>query len=81
MAAKVFGLACAVLECEEGMSLDEFGRGILVGGEEEEDEGRIANVVVARELNRASEQVQIQALEVRLSSVCVVLGMVLLMVE
>ncbi|XP_014556265.1 hypothetical protein COCVIDRAFT_100376 [Bipolaris victoriae FI3] len=63
VAAKVFGLACAVLECEEGMSLDEFGRGILVGGEEEEDEGRIANVVVARELNRASEQVQIQALE------------------
>lgn len=65
VAAKVFGLACAVLECDEGMSLDEFGRGILVDGEGEEDGGRIANVVVARELNRASEQVQVQALEVR----------------
>lgn len=48
------------------MSLDEFGRGILVDGEEGGEEGgRIANVVVARELNRASEQVQVQALEVR----------------
>ncbi|EUC46267.1 hypothetical protein COCMIDRAFT_4648 [Bipolaris oryzae ATCC 44560] len=62
VAAKVFGLTCAVLECEEGMSLDEFGRGILVDGEEG-DGGRIANVVVARDLNRASEQVQVQALE------------------
>ncbi|KAF1970649.1 hypothetical protein BU23DRAFT_581979 [Bimuria novae-zelandiae CBS 107.79] len=98
VAKNVFGLTWAVLECSESTTLDEFGTGILVGGEDEDyfgsvndnprgdfsqgpsqksnervprsarpftrlDSRRIANLVVAKNLNQASNQVQIQALE------------------
>ncbi|KAF1934916.1 hypothetical protein EJ02DRAFT_362647 [Clathrospora elynae] len=96
VAANVFGLTYAVLECDERTTLDDFGSGILVKEEGVDyfdtndrnraeveavsrspgmrisksprpfsplDSRRIANVVVAHNLNRASKQVQIQALE------------------
>ncbi|KAF1834663.1 hypothetical protein BDW02DRAFT_323358 [Decorospora gaudefroyi] len=84
VASNVFGLTCAVLECDENVTLDDFGVGILIKEEDNEyspkrksgevprspsksfsplDTRRIANVVVARDLNQASAQVQIQALE------------------
>ncbi|KAI4617652.1 uncharacterized protein J4E87_008288 [Alternaria ethzedia] len=99
-ATNVFGLTWAVLECTEHTTLDDFGSGILVRGEENDyfgsksgrgrgefssisvspgkpgghtsrsskpfsplDNQRIANIVIARNLNRANPQVQIQALE------------------
>ncbi|KAF2004323.1 hypothetical protein P154DRAFT_572363 [Amniculicola lignicola CBS 123094] len=104
IAAGLFGLSSAVLECSESTTLDEFGLGILVKEKDEEDDyfsgrsgkGRerffsttetprfsdlrpppsksprpfsplesrkIANVVIAKNLNEASSQVQVQALE------------------
>ncbi|KAI4683771.1 uncharacterized protein J4E84_006609 [Alternaria hordeiaustralica] len=100
VATNTFGLTWAVLECTEHTTLDDFGSGILVRGEENDyfgnkagrgrgefssisvspgkpgghtsrsskpfsplDNQRIANIVIARNLNRANPQVQIQALE------------------
>ncbi|KAF2431466.1 hypothetical protein EJ08DRAFT_696554 [Tothia fuscella] len=96
---RTFGLNCAVLECDEQTTLDDFGSGILAddwkgegdgsvfakaevlrkgddsffssttrGGavmpaQDENQRGKIANVVVAKNLNVTSNQVQIQALE------------------
>ncbi|EOA87204.1 hypothetical protein ACJQWK_10409 [Exserohilum turcicum] len=100
IASNAFGLASAVLECDESTTLDDFGKGILIQQEEDEyfdsrserargefsslsvtpgihdvrtskspipisplESQRIANIVIARNLNHTSEQVQIQALE------------------
>ncbi|KAF2826055.1 hypothetical protein CC86DRAFT_394819 [Ophiobolus disseminans] len=100
IAGGVFGLTCAVLECNEHTTLDDFGSSILVTEDGDDyfnskfvrpkgefssmsesprssnrrisksprpfspqDSGRIANIVIAKNLNAASSQVQIQALE------------------
>ncbi|KAJ4331407.1 hypothetical protein N0V87_009197 [Didymella glomerata] len=99
VATNVFGLTWAVLECNEQTTLDDFGCGILVKDETDDDyfnsrseasnfaslsgspkrpdrrasrtpsaftqldSGRIANIVIAKNLNHADSQVQIQALE------------------
>ncbi|KAF1846868.1 uncharacterized protein K460DRAFT_280504 [Cucurbitaria berberidis CBS 394.84] len=100
VASNVFGLTCAVLDCDENTTLDDFGSGILVKDDGEDyfgknngrlqgefssksgsprmpdrrisksprpfsplDSRRIANIVVAKDVNQASLQVQIQALE------------------
>ncbi|KAF1357429.1 hypothetical protein EJ07DRAFT_129072 [Lizonia empirigonia] len=100
IATNVFGLTCAVLECTEQTTLDDFGCGILVQNDTDDyfnttseasnpqflalsgsperpdrrisktpsdfaqlDSGRIANIVIAKNLDRANSQVQIQALE------------------
>ncbi|KAF1921295.1 hypothetical protein BDU57DRAFT_435431 [Ampelomyces quisqualis] len=101
IAQKVFGLTCAVLNCTEHTTLDDFGSGILVGDDGDDyfssrttkansdhissmmdtpqsgsrrtpkspkpfsplDSRKIANIVIARNLNDATSQVQIQALE------------------
>ncbi|KAJ4372590.1 hypothetical protein N0V86_007952 [Didymella sp. IMI 355093] len=101
VASNVFGVTWAVLECNEQTTLDDFGCGILVKNETDDDyfsskseasnvkfaslsgspkrpdrrvskapsaltqldSGRIANIVIAKNLDRANPQVQIQALE------------------
>ncbi|KAF3031994.1 hypothetical protein E8E12_000612 [Didymella heteroderae] len=92
VATNVFGLTWAVLECKEQTTLDDFGCGILVKDDADDDyfnsrseasnvkacpiassrtlnaftqldSGRIANIIIAKNLDRANSQVQIQALE------------------
>ncbi|KAI9816859.1 MAG: hypothetical protein M1827_001504 [Pycnora praestabilis] len=102
IARSVFGLSCAVLDCAENTSIDDFGNAILVDDEDTTqslgqdvrsavDEGsyfqyrvsgtkfqslgrsplpeahldyrKIPNVMIMKNLNLASKQVQIQALE------------------
>ncbi|KAF2658937.1 hypothetical protein K491DRAFT_702587 [Lophiostoma macrostomum CBS 122681] len=94
VATSVFGLTCSVLECSQQTTLDDFGSGILVTGDDDDyfghsneatrsdttkhsdrrksrssqpfsplDSKRIANVVIAKNLNDASSEVQVQALE------------------
>lgn len=69
IASNVFGLTCAVLNCSETTTLDDFGTGILAADGEDESfaseySRKMANVVVAKNLNKAISQVQVQALEV-----------------
>ncbi|CAI6341303.1 unnamed protein product [Periconia digitata] len=68
IASNTFGLTSAVLDCSEATNLDEFGTGILVedGREDSSSSGdnrMIANIVVAKNLNKAIPLVQVQALE------------------
>jgi len=74
VAANTFGLSCAAFICNQHTSLDDFGNGILVADEGDTpsrtpgmpsplDSRRIANVVIAKNLNHASPEVQVQALE------------------
>lgn len=97
MAAKVFGLSYAVLDCSEHTSLDDFAHAILSGeatparsdspirtrqdsyflnaptfqsiaarspvSDNFADNKTIANVIIAKNLDEAPKQVQIQALE------------------
>ena len=100
IASNTFGLSCAISECDEKTTVDDFGLGLLVDDEDEGDDGafkglprftwakdlrsqqdhgvrnhnqqvygshserrKIANVAVVKNLNIASQHVQIQALE------------------
>ncbi|PVI04283.1 hypothetical protein DM02DRAFT_586518 [Periconia macrospinosa] len=68
IAANTFGLTSAVLDCSEATTLDDFGTGILVqdgneDGHKSAENGTIANIVVAKNLNTAISPVQVQALE------------------
>ncbi|TID19011.1 hypothetical protein E2P81_ATG05987 [Venturia nashicola] len=100
IASKTFGLSYAVVNCFEGTTVDDFGTGILIEGDNEDiitpaprlptfrqaedsffssdaqewrrsarppseclENGQIAEVIIAKNLNLASSQVQIQALE------------------
>ncbi|KAL1624367.1 hypothetical protein SLS56_007836 [Neofusicoccum ribis] len=76
IAGSVFGLSSTVLECSDKTTLDGFGTGLLVEDEDvsyfssspsitrDQPNRRIANVVIAKNLNHSHHQVQTQALEV-----------------
>ena len=103
IAANIFGLTCALVDCSAATTLDDFKQSVLVdvqdplddhaassthpslpsfkhtgsrqtffrnqsGTSNELDERKIADIIIAKDLNMANSNVQTQALEVRPNS-------------
>ncbi|KAI9715298.1 MAG: hypothetical protein M1828_000898 [Chrysothrix sp. TS-e1954] len=61
--AKSFGFTAATVHCSASTTLEDFVETILVGEATQLDHRKVANVVIARELDLTERNVQIQALE------------------
>ena len=66
VATETFGFTHAVLQCSAHTTLEEFVDAVLVGEKQVLDSRKVANLVIAVNLDLTDRNVQIQALEVTL---------------